>query len=69
MVGKICIITPSGMVCEATSYEGHGLSRRQKATKVPRKWEERVNTLMKLAKAEDAPFMIISKPGERRPRK
>ena len=69
MRGPVCIITPSGMICEsAKSYEGHGLTPSQRKTKVPRGWNDRVNTLMKLAKADDAPLMIIERPA-RRPRR
>lgn len=69
MKGRVCIITPSGMICEAAySYEGRGLKASQRKMKVPRAWDDRVKNLMKLAKAGDAPLMIIEKP-VRRPRR
>lgn len=72
MPGKICIITATGMICEAaSSYERHypiGSGRKgSKKTcefidvKTPRGIEKRVEMLLELAGVTDTPFMIVPK--------
>jgi hypothetical protein len=70
MPGPICIITQTGMICEATSYhrpyfDANGKVGSKEVS--PDAWqslsyEARVNKLMKLAKVKDGAFMIIERP-------
>jgi hypothetical protein len=67
MPGKICIITPTGMICEATSYEYHyPVGSRRACKKIPNKKprtiKARVAKLMSLAGVRNTPFMIFTKP-------
>jgi hypothetical protein len=74
MPGKICIITPTGIVCEATSYESHyPFGPRGKLGKQctyddgpkPRGLKLRIEKLMQKAGIADdddvTPFMIVPK--------
>ena len=68
--GPICIITASGMICEAASY--HRPSYDDKGNAKGRKvsdeaWQgkttaERIAKLIELADVQGGPFMIIPRP-------
>lgn len=66
----ICIITPSGMICEATSYHRPYYDNKgnPKGSEVSKdSWHrktmgKRIAKLMKLAGVGDGPFMIIKRP-------
>ena len=72
MPGPICIITPTGMICEAlSSYERYDplLGKRpfKKLAVKKKSWKqmamkERVGVLMEVAKVKDAPFMVVPHP-------
>jgi len=72
--GPICIITASGMICESLdSYvmyyrTTNGREARKtiaRGRKVPQKIKDRVNALMDVANADDAPFMVVQQPHRR----
>ncbi|HVO34622.1 MAG TPA: hypothetical protein VMT21_03585 [Gemmatimonadales bacterium] len=72
MPSRICIITPTGMICEADSYEyHHTIGHAKKGSKPKCKWidaprprqiKARVAKLIDLAGVKRTPFMIITKP-------
>jgi len=69
MPGPICIVTSTGKICEAASYEvirGRKLSAKAAKQRIPRTFGGRVVKLMKLAHVTNAPFAIVSR-GKRHP--
>jgi hypothetical protein len=65
----ICIITPTGIICEATSYYRHYYTADDKpggemadSRDHPSSFRDRVLMLMEIADIQEPPFTIVSRP-------